>query len=47
MSYYDASFVALAIKYGAILVTQNVKHQKKVGWSYCFEFEGLEKENFK
>jgi len=30
MSYYDASFVALAKKYNAVLVTQNIKHQKKL-----------------
>ncbi|HBC44659.1 MAG: hypothetical protein UX08_C0022G0005 [Candidatus Collierbacteria bacterium GW2011_GWB1_45_35] len=29
MTYYDASFLALAQKYQAILVTQNVKHQKR------------------
>lgn len=29
ITYYDASFIALAKKYGAVLVTDNVKHQGK------------------
>lgn len=30
ITYYDASFIALAKKYGATLVTDNIKHQGKV-----------------
>lgn len=29
MTYYDASFLSLAKQYGATLVTDNIKHQKK------------------
>lgn len=29
ITYYDASFLSLAKKYGAVLVTDNVKHQGK------------------
>lgn len=29
ITYYDASFLALAKQYGALLVTENVKHQGK------------------
>lgn len=29
ITYYDASFISLAKQYGAILVTENVKHQGK------------------
>ncbi len=47
MSYYDASFVALAIKYGAILVTQNVKHQKKLDGVTVLSLKEFGKENFK
>lgn len=30
ITYYDASFIALAKKYGATLITDNIKHQGKV-----------------
>lgn len=29
ITYYDASFLSLAKRYGAILVTENIKHQGK------------------
>ncbi|OGM32491.1 hypothetical protein A2803_03420 [Candidatus Woesebacteria bacterium RIFCSPHIGHO2_01_FULL_44_21] len=30
LTYYDASFISLASQFGAILVTDNIKHQGKV-----------------
>lgn len=30
ITYYDASFISLAKKYGGILITDNIKHQGKI-----------------